>query len=101
AGNPEVGERELAVVVAAVRDRWRAAADGEPGGAVVDQEGRYRRALAPRARLGAGHREQHHEVGHVGVADEVLGAVDDPVAAVPAGPGRPRPGAGARARPRP
>src|SRR5215468_5103229 len=88
AGNPAVGERQLAVVVAAVRDRWRAAADGEPGGAVVDQEGRYRRALAPGARLGAGHREQHHEVGHVGVADEVLGAVDDPVAAVPAGPGR-------------
>ena len=91
AGNPAVGERQLAMVVAAVGDRRRAAADREPGGAVVDQEGRYRRALAPRARLGPGHGEQHHEVGHVGVADEVLGAVDDPVAAVPAGHGRHRP----------
>src|SRR5689334_20709132 len=45
AGDPAVGERQLAVVVAAVGDRRRAAADREPGGAVVDQEGRYRRTL--------------------------------------------------------
>src|SRR6266487_5426778 len=50
AGNPAVGERQLAMVVAAVGDRRRAAADREPGGAVVDQEGRYRRPLTAGAR---------------------------------------------------
>src|SRR6266487_5903432 len=78
------------MVVATVGDRRRAAADREPGGVMIDQESRYRRALTPRALLGAGHREQHHEVGDIGMADEVLGAADDPVAPRPAGPGRHR-----------
>src|SRR5215510_4238210 len=66
AGDPAVGKRQLAMVVAAVGDRRRATADREPRGVVVDQEGRYRRALAPRALLGAGHGEQHDEIRDVG-----------------------------------
>src|SRR5262252_2155789 len=87
AGDPAVGERQLAMVVATMGYRRRAAADRESRGAVVDEESRYRRALAPRSLLGAGHGKQHNEVGDVGIADEVLGAVDDPVAAGPPGPG--------------
>src|SRR5215472_5216851 len=87
AGDPAVGERQLAMVVATMGYRRCAAADRESRGAVVDEESRYRRALAPRSFLGAGHGEQHHEVGDIGIADEVLGAVDDPVAASPPGPG--------------
>ena len=90
AGDPAVGERQLAMVVATMRDRWCAAADRESRGAVVDKESRYRRALAPRSFLGAGHGEQHHIVGDIGMADEMFGAVDDPVAANPPGPGRHR-----------
>src|SRR5215469_5990302 len=87
AGDPAVGERQLAMVVATMGYRRCAAADRETRGAVVDQESRYRRALAPRSLLGAGHGKQHNEVGDVGIADEVFGAVDDPVTARPPGPG--------------
>src|SRR5215831_4081217 len=87
AGDPAIGERQLAMVVATMGYGRCASADRESRGAVVDKESRYRRALAPRSLLGAGHGEQHNEVGDVGIADEVLGAVDDPVAAGPPGPG--------------
>src|SRR5262249_50862231 len=75
------------MVIATMGYRRCASADRESRGAVVDEESRYRRALAPWSGLGAGHGEQHNEVGDVGIADEVLGAVDDPVPAGPPGPG--------------
>src|SRR5215510_14606926 len=59
AGDPALGERQLTMVVAAVGDRRGAAADREPRGVVVDEEGRDRGPVAARAPLGAGHREQH------------------------------------------
>src|SRR5690348_10088502 len=69
-GHPAVRERQLAVVIAAVRDRRRAPADGEAGVVVVDQEGRDCRPLPTGALLRAGHGEEHDEVSGVGVADE-------------------------------
>src|SRR5262245_59240710 len=87
AGYPAVGKRELAVVVAAVRDRRGTAADREARRATVYQERRNCRPFAPGRLLGAGHREHNDEVGDIGVADEVLGAVEYPVVAVPDGPG--------------
>src|SRR5215467_4705934 len=71
ARDPAVGERQLAMVVATMGDRRCAAADCESRGAVVDKESRYRRAPAPRSLFGAGHGEQHNEVGDIGIANEV------------------------------
>ena len=77
-------EHQLALVVPAVRDAAGPAAHLEAGRADVDEEGADR-AGADRARVSSvpGGGEQDHVVGHVRVADEVLGAVDDPVAVGP------------------
>ena len=77
-----IGEGQLALVIAAVRHALRTPGDGQAGGVLVDQErGNLLLRAVPTARGG----EQDDKVGHVGVADEVLGAVDDVVVPVPAG----------------
>ena len=60
----------------------------EPRGALVDQERADSAPGATRCLVDAGSNEQDHEVGHIGVGGEVLGAVDDPVVAVSDGAGR-------------
>src|SRR5690606_3526775 len=62
-----------------------ALAHGEALRALVDEEGGDALLRTARRRLLAGGHEDDGEVGDVGVGDEVLGAVQDPVAAV--GPG--------------
>ena len=85
--HPAVVEGEDAIVVAAVGDRAVAGADLEAGGAAVDEEAGDP-LLRSRARLLLpGRDEGDDEVREVRVADEVLGAVDDEVAAVAPGMG--------------
>ena len=50
--------------------------------ALVDEEGGHLLARPRAAFLDAGGRQQDHEVRVVGMADEMLGAVDDEVVAV-------------------
>jgi hypothetical protein len=65
-----------------MRDTAWTAAYVEAGAVQVDQQRADRLARAAPGLLDAGDREQDDEVGRVGVADEVLRAVDDVVAAV-------------------
>ena len=65
-----------------MRDVAIAVADGETLGALVDEEGGDLLALAARAVLFAGRHEDDREIGDVGMADEMLGAVEHPVAAI-------------------
>src|SRR5262249_52968384 len=85
-GYPAVVEGEDAVVVAAMRDRIVAAADLEAGRAAIDEEAGDALLDGAPDLLLAGGDEDDDEVGDVGVADEMLAAVDDPVVAV--APGR-------------
>ena len=95
-----VVEFENRVAVAAMRDVAVALADGEARGTLVDEEGgdQLPRAAWPLL-LARGH-EGDGEIGDVGVGDEVLGAAEDPVAAVASGRGlhAAEIGAGARLR---
>ena len=77
-----IGEFEDAVVVAAMRDVAVAVAHGEALGALVDEEGGDELLLAARRILLARRGKQDDEIGDIGMADEMLGAVDDEIIAV-------------------
>ena len=77
-----VVEFEDRVGVAAMRDVAVAVAHGEARRALVDEEGGDLLALAARRLFLAGRHEADGEVGDVGMADEVLRAVEDEVVAV-------------------
>src|SRR3954447_27076090 len=78
-------EVEDAVAVAAVGNALVARPDLETGRATVDEEAGDPLLGTGLRLLGPGRDEDDREVGEVGVADEVLGAVDHPVAAVATG----------------
>src|SRR5262249_29465588 len=69
-------------VIAAMRDGVVAAPDLEARRAAVDEEAGDALLGAGGAALLAGCDEDDDEISDVGMADEVLGAVDDPIAAV-------------------
>ena len=75
-------EFENAVVVAAMRDVLVAVAHGEALGALVDEEGGDQLLLAARRILFAGCGKEDGEGGFIGMADEMLGAVDDEIIAI-------------------
>ena len=77
-----IGEFENAVVVAAMRDIAVAVAHHEARMALVDEEGGDELLLAARRVFLARGGEQDDEVGDIGMADEMLGAVDDEVIAL-------------------
>ena len=71
-GHPAILENQLALVIAPVRDALGPAPPGEAGRIEIDKEAADRLLAALLARRGA----EDHEIGHIGVADEMLGAVD-------------------------
>ena len=75
-------ECENRVVVATVRDRVVAGADVEAGRAPIHQETGNELRWTARGVLLAGGHEHDDEVRDVGMGDEVLGAVEDPVVTV-------------------
>ncbi|MNP20319.1 hypothetical protein D3C76_1128860 [compost metagenome] len=85
-------------MVATVAHALGATADGHARRATVDQEGRYRVALAPVVLVGVGDGEDDGEIGVAGMADEMLAAVDDEVVTLAHGTGLDGVGIGAGAR---
>ena len=79
--HPAFAELQDAVVVAAMRDVAVAGPDLEARRALVDQESGHQPAFAARGLFLAGDREQDDEIRVIGMADEVLGAVDDEIRA--------------------
>ena len=77
--HPAIGEKQFALVVAPVRDAGRPAPHGQAGRIQVDQKAGDFFLGSMRRVLDAGGGKQHHKVAHIGVADEVLGAVDEVV----------------------
>ena len=81
-GNAAVGKFEDAIVVPAVRHIAVALAHGEPRMSLVDEERGDQLLAAARCVLFARCGEQDHEIGNVGMADEMLGAVNDEIGAI-------------------
>jgi hypothetical protein len=72
-------EFEDGVGIATVADVAIAIADGEAGGALVDEEGSDQLLLAARGLFFPARHEADGEIGQIGMADEMLGAVQHPV----------------------
>ena len=93
-----IGEDQLAMVKSPVRHAVRTHADFESGRAHVDQQ---RGDLLLGAVLGLlfpGGGKEDGEIGDIGIADEMLGAVDHEMIALAHGPGLHRAQIGARTR---
>ena len=69
-------------MVSAMRHRVVARSNLEPRGIAVDQETGDLLLAAPVGLFYAGRNEYDAEIRDIGVADEMLGAVDDPVIAI-------------------
>jgi len=82
-GHAAIVELEDEVVVAAVGDRPVSGPHLESGSAHVDQEGRDQFPGAAGTGFFPGGGEQDDVVGEIGMADEVLGTVDEVAVAVP------------------